>query len=136
VNIEELMRICLEFDKQQLTSRPSAWGRAAETLLLVARAAEPTLGAPLAHVLGNYKSVVLSQIRKPNLNGDLEQPLLSLVDQVEHWQVKAKAAGVVLSLIAGRANLTGEQIADLLNTAESSILFTDNPNARTAESEA
>lgn len=62
MTIADLMKLCLEFDQQQLTSRPSPWGVVAERLAIVCEHAEPSLRDD--KILGDWQSVDLSPVRK------------------------------------------------------------------------
>ena len=73
INAEQLIRVLLELDQQVLTSRPSAWGEAAELVRILCLHASPSLRN--GDLMGNWEGVDMEPIRRP-VSRTLHQPTM------------------------------------------------------------
>jgi hypothetical protein len=119
VTAEEIIQIMLEFDQQQLTSRPSPWSRAAATVQKLLHS-DYVLNGLRHTVQGNYfRAMSLKAPDQPN--GDLDQPTVSLIGQVDHWRVKAEALHAVIALVSVKAEIPEDKLIQALVLAEAHI---------------
>jgi hypothetical protein len=85
MTIADLMRICLEFDQQCISSRPSEWGKAALMLRTLAEHLDYAEHEPPfkdTSLLGDWSTVDTSQVNawKPPV---LNHSVLPLVDEIQ-----------------------------------------------------
>lgn len=93
MTVADLIKILLEFDQQCVSPRPSAWGKAAETVWeLTCQATGQThlrLGNDVK--LGDWKSVDLSPVRKP-FTGVASQPTIDRIGRPGKLSEQVRAA--------------------------------------------
>lgn len=95
ITIASLMQICLEFDQQQLTSRPSPWGVAAERLATVCEHAEPSLRD--SKILGDWRGVDLRPVRRPS-SRELGHAAGDMLDEVTRLRDERSEAHAALAM--------------------------------------
>lgn len=106
----DLIKVCLELDRQWLTSRPSPWGEAAELVAWLCGRA----GAfhPVDR-LGDWRSIDLSPARAKHVTGDLDQPTLGLAEEVGRLRTELE---ITKQRLAGRidaSNRDGREVEHL-----------------------